>query len=68
MQLKEKSLNGLKIMLMRLRDKENRLKTEQELMVKVDKAMYNSRKSNQLSDTIQRFNNMKRSLTINALR
>jgi hypothetical protein len=68
MQLKEKSLNGLKIMLMRLRDKENRLKTEQELMVKVDKAMYNSRKGNQLSDTIQRFNNMKRSLTINALR
>jgi hypothetical protein len=66
MRLKEKSLNRLKIMLMRLRDKENRLKTEQELMVKVDQAMHNSRKSNQLSDNIQRFNNMKRSLAINA--
>ncbi len=55
-------------MLMRLRDKENRLKTEQEIIVKVDKAMYNSRKTNQLSETIQRFNSMKRSLTINVPR
>jgi hypothetical protein len=53
---------------MRLRDKENRLKTEQEIIVKVDKAMYNSRKTNQLSETIQRFNSMKRSLTINVPR
>jgi hypothetical protein len=68
MKLKDKSLNGLRIMLMRLRDKENRLKTEQEIIIKVDKALYNSRKTSQLSETIQRFNSMKRSLKSNVPR
>ena len=50
--------------MMRLRDKENRLKTEQEIIIKVDKALYNSRKSNKLSETIERFNSVKRSVTL----
>lgn len=41
---------------MRLRDKENKIKTEQQLIVKIDKAMYQSRKTNKLTETIQRFN------------
>jgi hypothetical protein len=48
------------MMLMRLRDKENRMKTEQELIVKVDRVMYKSRKTSKLTETIHRFNSSMR--------
>ncbi len=56
------------MMLMRLRDKENRLKTEQEIIIKVDKALYHSRKSNRLTETINRFNAMRQNSADRALR
>ncbi len=58
--LKQRSFNGLRMMLMRLRDKENRMKTEQELIVKVDRVMYKSRKTSKLTETIHRFNSSMR--------